>query len=53
MNPSSGTNYAIGATVAALVVFAASFMPWGEIQAAPKLDIAGGTLPFPDNPSAE
>jgi hypothetical protein len=37
-------------TVAGIVVFAASFMPWGEIKAAPKLDIGGGTLPFPATP---
>lgn len=42
------TKLAIGVSIAAVLVFAAAFLPWGEIRAAPQLRAPfGGDFPFP------
>ena len=44
-------NCAIGVTIASVLVFAAAFMPWGEISAIPTINSPfGGSFPFPGNP---
>ena len=41
---SSDKSFAIGVTIAAVLIFAASFMPWGEIRGAAQI-----TTPFGEN----
>ena len=46
-------NCAIGVTIASVLIFAAAFMPWGEISAIPAINSNspfGGSFPFPGNP---
>jgi hypothetical protein len=38
----SNKNFAIGVTIAAVLIFAASFMPWGQIQATPTFNMQFG-----------
>ncbi|MGO9111567.1 MAG: hypothetical protein ACLP9L_20270 [Thermoguttaceae bacterium] len=44
-------NCAIGVTIASVLIFAAAFMPWGEINAIPTINSPfGGSFPIPGNP---
>jgi hypothetical protein len=48
---SSDTKFPIGITIAAVVIFAAAFMPWGEIRSTPKIQSPfGGDFPFGGSP---
>jgi hypothetical protein len=47
---SSSMKLAIGVTIAAVLIFAAAFMPWGEIRGIPKVQSPfGNDFPFGDN----
>jgi hypothetical protein len=40
---SSGMKFAIGVTMVAVLIFAAAFMPWGEVRGTPQV---GNDLPM-------
>ncbi|MGA2620012.1 MAG: hypothetical protein ABSF26_20540 [Thermoguttaceae bacterium] len=44
-------NSAIGVTIVSVLIFAAAFMPWGEIRATPAINLPfGGNFPLGGNP---
>jgi|GEM_PF-4545791 len=48
---SSTMKFAIGATIAAVLIFAAAFMPWGAIRGTPNVPSPfGSSFPFGGNP---
>jgi len=47
----STMKFAIGVTIAAVLIFAAAFMPWGDIRSAPEVQSPfGNDFPFGGNP---